>query len=222
MSYYPVIIDLKDRKVLVVGGGSVAVRKVETLLRNSARVSLVALKLNPLLQKYVDEGRVEYLGTGFDEKYIRDVFMVIAATDDSRLNHRISMAAEAKNILVNAVDQPEDCNFIVPSVVKRGDLIIAVSTSGKSPAYAREIRKRLSREFGREHECFLKMMGRIRKEVISRGYGHNANSIIFNRIVTSSILELIKAEDWQGVSDLLSNILQREVTVDDVKNYIGD
>jgi precorrin-2 dehydrogenase/sirohydrochlorin ferrochelatase len=222
MSYYPILVDLKGRKVLVVGGGSVAQRKIDTLLECSAQVILVSVDLNPTLQEYVDTGKIEYLSREFNEVHMDKVFMVIAATDDSELNHRISSAAEEKNILVNAVDQPEDCNFIVPSIVKRGDFLIAISTSGKSPAFAKKIRKKLSDQFGIEYEYFLRMMGRIRKEVLSLGYSQDKNSRIFNELVHSSIFEAIKKEDWQEVSLILSGILNRRITESDVNNYIKD
>jgi precorrin-2 dehydrogenase/sirohydrochlorin ferrochelatase len=222
MSYYPILVDLEGRKVLVVGGGSVARRKIETLLKCSARVVLVSMDLNPALRGYVDAGKVEYLGREFNEGHMDNVFMVIAATDDAELNHRISRAAEEKNILVNAVDQPVDCNFIVPSIVKRGDLLIAISTSGKSPAFAKRIRKELTDQLGIEYEYFLRLMGRIRKEVLSLGYSQDKNSRIFHEIVDSSVIEAIKKEDWQEVCLILSGILNRRITVNDVNNYIKD
>ncbi len=222
MSYYPIFVDLKGRKVLVVGGGSVALRKVEKLLKYSARVVLVSMNLDPALREYVDSRKVEYLGPGFNEGQMDNIFMVIAATDDPELNHRISLLAERRNILVNAVDQPLDCNFIVPSVVKRGDLTIAISTSGKSPAFAKRIREKLADEFGVEYEYFLRLMGHIRAEVLSQGRSQEQNSEIFHELVDSPILDAIKKEDWQEVSHVLSGVLKKRIAVSDVKNYIRE
>lgn len=220
MTYYPILVDLTGRKVLVVGGGAVALRKIESLLECSAVVLLVSMDVDPALREYIDAGKVKYLGTRFNEEQIDDVFMVIAATDDSNLNRLVSRAAEERNILVNAVDQPDDCNFIVPAVVRKGDLLIAVSTSGRSPAMAAKIRKKLSGEFGIEYEYFLRMMGNIRKEVLAEGNSQEQNSRIFYELVESPVLEAIEKEDWERVSRLLSKILRRNITVNDVNNFI--
>ena len=143
MAYYPLFLDLSGKNVLVVGGGRVAQRKVALLLQFEASVFLVSKDLTEYLREQVHDNHVHLLGTTFDSKHLKDVFMVFAATDDTRFNHRISKMAREKGILVNAVDQPEDCDFIVPSLIKRGDLSIALSTSGKSPALAKRLRKKV-------------------------------------------------------------------------------
>jgi precorrin-2 dehydrogenase/sirohydrochlorin ferrochelatase len=114
-------------------------------------------------------------------------------------------------MLINAVDQPVDCNFIVPSIVNRGDLLIAISTSGKSPALAKKIRERLETQFGNEYRIFLNLMSRLRKEILSMGLSQNENSLIFRKIVDSNVLTFLAQDDWEGVESTLKYILPAEL-----------
>jgi precorrin-2 dehydrogenase/sirohydrochlorin ferrochelatase len=145
--------------------------------------------------------------------------MVIAATDDAALNRQVSRATQEMGLLINAVDQPEDCNFIVPSALRRGDLRIAVSTSGKSPALAKKVREDLEEHFGSEYESFLVLMGRLRKEILSRGLSQKENSRIFRELVGSPILEAIGREEWGQVASILKNITQTVWTPDEVRTF---
>jgi len=222
MTYYPVMVDLTNKEVLVVGGGSVAGRKVKTLLEYGAIVNVVSRELSPDLKTYVDSDKVRYLGEEFSMVFLKDMFLVIAATDDEGLNHRISQVAEEKGMLINAVDQPADCNFILPSIIKKGDLIVAVSTSGKSPALAKKIREQLTDHFGDEYDLFLRIMGKIRNEVLSSGSDQKENSRIFHRIVDSELLEALKVFDLDNAASILSDILKRDVSVSKVKEYIKE
>jgi len=221
MSYYQIFVDLTDREVLVVGGGSVACRKIDTLLEYGAFVNVVSRKMADTLKDYIDTDRVKFLGKEFREDHLSGMFLVIAATDNSDLNQQISIAAEKRGMLVNAVDQPADCNFIVPSVVKKGDLVVAVSTSGKSPALAKKIRKELAGHFGEEYGLFLKLMGAIRHQVLSEGKTQKEHSRIFKKIVNSDIMNKLKEGDFTNAALMLSNILQRTVTARDIEKYIG-
>jgi precorrin-2 dehydrogenase/sirohydrochlorin ferrochelatase len=138
---------------------------------------------------------------------------VIAATDDQHLNRRISEHARKRRLLVNAVDQPADCDFIFPSIVKRGDLLIAISTAGKSPALAKRLREELETQFGREYGVFVDLMGRLRTEILSRGFSQKQNSVIFHKIVNSEILKCLSQDDWKGVRSILERILPEDVAV---------
>jgi precorrin-2 dehydrogenase/sirohydrochlorin ferrochelatase len=220
MSYYPVLIQLDGRKVLVVGGGTVAQRKIETLLEYGAVVQVISKELTPRLRKYSDEGKIGFLGQQFNEDCLEEAFLVIAATDDPRLNHQVSEKAKEKGLLVNAVDQPSDCNFILPSVLRRGDLLIAVSTSGKSPALAKKVRETLEERFGNEYGSFLLLMGRLREEILAQRLSQGENRRIFNELVNAPILEAISREDWNGVATILNGIIPGRVSSKDVINYL--
>lgn len=215
MSYYPIFLEMEGKTALVVGGGRVAQRKVETLLNYGASISLVSNGLTDKLKELVEYGRLLFLGEEFMEKHLDGVSLVFAATDDKHLNHRVSESARKRGLLINAVDQPSECNFIVPAIVKRGDLAIAVSTSGKSPALAKYIRQRLESQFGKEYEVFLNFMGSLRREVQSLGLSQKENSRIFHEIINSDILDAMANNDWGKVEVTLGNILPGKV---DIKN----
>ncbi len=219
MGYYPILLRLDDKIALVAGGGEVARRKVETLLEFGASISIVARELIPELKKLVDNGTIRLVGKEFKPRHLDDVCLVIAATDDRQLNHKIAERARKKGILINAVDQPSDCNFIVPSILKRGELLIAISTSGRSPALAKGIREKLEGQFGGEYETFLILMGRLRNEILAKGLSQEENSQIFHGIVRSDILKAISGDDWEGVSSTLSKILPDNI---DIKNILND
>ncbi len=219
MSYYPIFLDLKGKTALVVGGGVVAQRKIENLLEHGAKVHVIARELTPELDGLMEGGKVEHMGEEFQENHLDKAFMVIAATDDTTLNRQVSRSAQEKGLLINAVDQPEDCNFIVPSALRRGDLRIAVSTSGKSPALAKKVREDLEEYFGNEYESFLVLMGRLRKEILSRGLSQKENSRIFRELVGSPILEALGREEWGQVASILKRITQTVWTPDEVRTF---
>ncbi len=220
MSFYPVLIRIDGEKVVVVGGGKVAERKVETLLEYGADIHVVSQDLTAPLREYVKEGKIAFLGHEFSESHLEGAFMVIAGTDDPLLNRHVSEKAKEKGLLVNAVDQPSDCNFIVPSILRRGDLLIAVSTSGKSPALAKKVREELEKTFGKEYESLLILMGRLRQEVLSQGLSQEENRKIFQKLVNSHILEAIGRGDWDEVTAVINEIIPTPLTSEDVINYL--
>jgi precorrin-2 dehydrogenase/sirohydrochlorin ferrochelatase len=207
MRYYPVFLDLRGKNCLVVGGGQVAWRKIKRLLSCGARVFVVARKLLPRLEEAVKKGQVRYLGAEYKSEYLKDIFLLIGATDDEVLNRRLSQEANAANILCNIVDQPEKCNFIVPSVVERGDLIIAISTSGKSPALAKKLRLELERQFGEEYAVFLELLGKVRERLKAQVKGQKRRQEMLEKLVYSELLKEIKNKNWEKVQKLFKEIL---------------
>ncbi|MDQ1336509.1 MAG: precorrin-2 dehydrogenase [Thermodesulfobacteriota bacterium] len=207
MSYYPIFQQLEGMTVLVVGGGGVARRKVETLLTFGAKISIISKELTSELKQLVDNGDVRFLGEEMQDAFFDGVSLVIAATDDPALNHQVSVGARSRGLLVNAVDQPVDCTFIVPSIVRRGDLLIAVSTSGKSPALSKKIRKGLEAQFGDEYAAFLSLMGDVRKALLAMGFPQEENSRIFHEIVDSGIIKALARGDGETVAATLRQIL---------------
>lgn len=205
--YYPILLNLRDKSCLVVGGGDVAERKVLGLLQCEASVQVIAKRVTPLIRSLAEEGRVRYSERVFEDQDLVGVFLVITATNDRILNRRVSRLASERGILVNAVDQPEDCSFIVPSVIRRGDLLIALSTSGKSPALARKLREDIEGLFGTEYGAFLDMMGIIRKRVLAMGLSQEENGKIFGALVRSGILTAIRDRDGERVRQELARVL---------------
>ena len=143
MSHYPIFADLNRRAVLLAGAGQVAERKAESLLHAGAALRVVAAELNPRFQGWLQQGRIEWLGKDFQTAFLNDVFLVVAATDDEALNRRIFQAAEKQGKLCNTVDNQALCSFIVPAVIDRSPIQIAVSSGGASPVLARLWRQKI-------------------------------------------------------------------------------
>lgn len=162
-SYYPVFLNLKDKKCVVAGGGSVAERKALSLVRAGAEVTVISPECTERLKKERLKGRIRHICRGYKKGDLRNAFLVIAATDSNDVNKKISK--DAPN-LVNVVDTPSLCNFIVPSMVRRGPLTIAISTSGISPAMAKAIRKELEKLYGPAFASRLNALKKIRSKAM--------------------------------------------------------
>jgi len=214
MGYYPIFLELEGKTVLVVGGGSVAQRKIETLLEYGAVINIISNDLTHKLKVLVESNKIRFLGNEFTEKDLDGTFLVIAATDDKQLNHDISKSARKRALLTNVVDEPLECNFIVPSIVRIGDLLIAISTAGKSPALAQKIRRELETQFGPEYKIFLNLMGSLREEILPMGLSQAENSRIFHKIVDSDILKAIVSDDWEEVESILSRALPEDTALE--------
>jgi len=207
MKYYPVNLDIRNRKCLVVGGGAVGTRKVMTLLDCGAKVTVVSIDVAEKLQKLADNDIIKLEKRPFQISDFDEMFLVMGATDNQEINREIHSEAERLGVLCNIADRPEDCNFILPAIVNRGDLIIAISTSGKSPAFAKKIRKDLEKEFGTEYSEFLKLMGEIRNKLLSEDHEPEAHKHLFEKLIQRNLVEMIKGRDIAAVNSLLFEIL---------------
>ncbi len=207
MKYYPVNLDIRNRECLVVGGGRVGVRKVETLLKCGANVTVVSPVSTDRVQALSRQGKIKLDQRPFRTDDITDKFLVISATDDEKLNRQVYEDAEKQNTLCNIADRPEICNFILPAIIHRGDLVVTISTSGKSPAFAKKLRKDLEIEFGREYAEFLELMGAIRKKLLAEKHEPEAHKPIFEALISSGILDMIKNGDTNHVDDVLKAVL---------------
>lgn len=207
MKYYPVHLDIKNRNCLVVGGGAVGTRKVNTLLACGARVTVVSPDPAQQLKEMAAEGSITLKERAYRTVDLKDMFLVIGATDDEMLNRQISEEAEQIGILCNIADRPEACNFILPSVVQRGDLVITISTSGQSPALAKRLRRKLEAQFGEEYADFLLLMGVIRKKLLSQAHEPEAHKALFNQLIDSDLIELLRTGQRKQLNLLLYKIL---------------
>lgn len=167
MSLFPMFIKLDGRRCLVIGAGSVGEAKIESLLGTAASVHVVAPKATPKVRQWAREGRIERHAREYVPADLTGVFLVIAATSSRALHDEIYMEARSRGVLCNIVDEPERCDFYFPAVVRRGDLQIAISTGGLSPALAQRLRKELEEQFGPEWEAWVAQLGRTRKELMS-------------------------------------------------------
>ncbi|MFH1740108.1 MAG: bifunctional precorrin-2 dehydrogenase/sirohydrochlorin ferrochelatase [bacterium] len=168
MAQYPVMLDLSNQVCLVVGGGVVALRKVNGLLSAGAKVRLVAPEVIPDLKAYAESQAIEFLEKPYESSDLEGALLAISATDDSSTNQCIAADARAQGVLVNVVDQPYLCTFTVPATLSRGELVISVATGGKSPALAAHIRVWLEERFGPEYASYIDFLGRTRQWVRDR------------------------------------------------------
>jgi precorrin-2 dehydrogenase/sirohydrochlorin ferrochelatase len=168
-SYYPVSLNISGRKCVVVGGGQVAWRKATGLLECGAIVEVISPDLCPELDKLVETGKINALRRNYRAGDLQGAWVVIAATDDNKINQEIFTEARASGILVNVVDNADSSDFIVPSCLRRGKITIAVSTAGSSPALARKIRTSLEKDFGEEYALLAELVEEVRQEMKHRG-----------------------------------------------------
>jgi precorrin-2 dehydrogenase/sirohydrochlorin ferrochelatase len=171
MRYYPIGLDILDRRCLVVGGGEVGQRKAERLLECGARVTVVGRELTPGLEGLVREGRIGHIAADYAEDHLEGAFLVIGATDDRAVNDRIFRDARRRRVLANIVDAPGRCDFILPALCRQGELVITVATGGRSPALAKKLRQELEERYGPEYETLLKIMARCAAGSSSEGKG---------------------------------------------------
>jgi uroporphyrin-III C-methyltransferase/precorrin-2 dehydrogenase/sirohydrochlorin ferrochelatase len=205
--YYPVLLDLRGRRAVVVGGGAVAETKVGPLAEAGAAVTVVAPALTPGLALRVREGAVNHVARAYAHGDVGDAYLVIAATDDPEVNHAVHAEAEARGALVNVVDDPPYCGFILPSILRRGELVVAVSTSGNAPALAVRIRERIERELGNEYARFLTLAGALRKPLAEKYPDLQVRRRLWYRLVDSDVLALLRAGDEPRARERIREIM---------------
>lgn len=200
--YYPVSLNVKGRQCVVVGGGQVAYRKVVTLLECGALVTVISPEFCPELSSLATEGKIRIIVRDYREGDLKGVFVAIAATDDSGINRQVAIEARKESALANVVDDAGLSDFIAPSILRRGDISIAISTSGQSPALARKLRSVLESEFGEEYVGLARLIGEVRAQVMEEK-------------VT------VDAEGWQEALDLeLLAQLLREGEAEKARNIL--
>jgi precorrin-2 dehydrogenase/sirohydrochlorin ferrochelatase len=197
--YYPAILDLAGRRTVVVGAGKVGEGKIEGLLNAGAQVKVVSLAATDRVRRWAGGGRIELQERPYEPDDLDGAFLVIAATQDSATNVRVFGDAEARQMLCNVVDVPHLCNFILPSIVRRGDLAIAVSTGGASPAMARRIRLSLAECYGDEYAVALQLLGSLREELKMRYPDPEDRKIVFERMVYSDLVDMVRAANMERI-----------------------
>ncbi|MCX5685525.1 MAG: bifunctional precorrin-2 dehydrogenase/sirohydrochlorin ferrochelatase [Planctomycetota bacterium] len=182
---YPIFLGLEGRRALVVGGGKVAFRKAQTLADAGAEVCVVAPEFEAEFRR---DGRFECIGEPYTARHIQGAFLVVAATDDEAVNAQVAADARAAGVLVNVVDRPALCDFIVPSVVDRGRLLIAISTGGAAPSLSRKTRERFEKEFGPEYATLLDALAEVRYRYKSSDLPEATRRKLFERLTEADIV----------------------------------
>jgi precorrin-2 dehydrogenase/sirohydrochlorin ferrochelatase len=207
MRYYPVCLDIQNRKCLVVGGGHVGTRKVQTLLACGARVTVVSPEVTADLAEAARQERIELRRRAYRTSDMEGAFLVIGATNNETLNRQVHKDAEKAGRLCNIADQPHLCNFVLPALACQGDLIIAISTSGRSPAFAKHLRRRLQARFGPEYGRFLDLMGAVRNRLLAAEHAPEAHKPLFEQLIQSGLVDMIRDDDIDGINQVLSRVL---------------
>ncbi|HEY8911351.1 MAG TPA: bifunctional precorrin-2 dehydrogenase/sirohydrochlorin ferrochelatase [Desulfosporosinus sp.] len=191
--YYPIFMDVEAQPVLVVGGGVVALRKVQTLLEHGAIVYIVSPQVVPELKVLINDTTCLWSEKEYSSDDIQEAILVFSCTEKEDVNAKVSRDAKAYHRPVNVVDDPEKCSFIVPSIMEQGDLKIAVSTGGSSPIVARQVRAELQTHYGQEMADYLKLLRTWRNKAKS-SLSPEKRSIFWNRATDGKVRELIKAQ----------------------------
>ncbi len=167
MSLLPIFVKLAGRPCLLVGAGEVALQKIPSLLAAEARLRVIAPRIRPEIAALANEGRIEVIEREFTDSDLNETFLVIAATDDPGVNSAVYRGAVERNMLCNSVDDPPHCDFYFGSIVSRGDLQIAISTAGESPALAQRLRREIDEQLPDDLGPWLRNLGELRREVIA-------------------------------------------------------
>jgi precorrin-2 dehydrogenase/sirohydrochlorin ferrochelatase len=207
VGYYPLFLNISGKRCVVVGGGRVAERKAERLLSSGAVVVVVSPALTLRLQEMSAAGKIVHVNGTYDGAQLSGSFLVIAATSDSAVNRQVAFDARAAGVMVNVADNQSLGDFMLPSLLERGDLAIAVSTGGKSPALARKIRLELEALYGSEYSELIEILGKIRGMVVAGGMDSDENRETFDAVVHSDILDCIRAGRTDAVNDLIEKIV---------------
>ena len=211
---YPItLIHLHRVRCLVVGGGKVAARKAAGLLAAEAQVVVISPVLCEQLELLAERGDVQVMRRGYRSGDLEGTFLVIAATDDPDVNHRVWEEAQARGILINAVDDPEHCTFIAPAVVRQGPLTLAISTGGRCPALARHLREQFEQEFDPDYGRFVELLGELRERTVTV-LPFSRRNAFWEQIFHSDVLALTRSGEQAAARRCAEEILAQHLSGD--------
>lgn len=205
---YPAFLDIRGRRCVVVGGGSVGERKAKGLLSASARVVVISPDVSRGLSELAEAGRLEWVVRAYRTGDLAGAFLAFAATDLPEVNEAVLEEARALGTLLNLAAGAEDGGFVVPSLLRRGEMHVAVSTGGGSPAYARLIRERLEELLGPEHAEMVSLLNRLRPRVKALFPNDGARRrAIWDKLVTWETVELVRRREWDRIEEKVAECL---------------
>jgi precorrin-2 dehydrogenase/sirohydrochlorin ferrochelatase len=208
VKYYPVFLNLKDKKTALVGGGRVAERKARTLIKAGATVKIISPSLTRNLKTFSEKGKLSHIKRSYKRRDVNKAFHVIAATSSPQTNTKVAHDAE---FLINVTDKPSEGNFIAPSIVRSGPLTIAISTEGASPAISKAIRKELEKLYCKEFALYLKFVESIRKTAIKTIADHKKRERFLKSLASEEIFRYLRSKGFTAVSKKISAALESEM-----------
>ena len=221
MHYFSICLDLSGKICIVIGGGKVAERKVQGLLACGAGVTVISPELTEALRELAAAERINLIQRPYEDGDLLGAFLVIAATDEPQVQRKVHEEAARANLLLNVADVPELCNFILPATLRRGDLAVAVSTGGKSPALARRIRERLDEIFPSEYEEYVTLLGLLRPFILQRHLSHQENKKIFQSLLHDTMIDWIRLQEWDKIKSHIEKFAGSEAAAICVDTLAG-
>ena len=204
MKFYPINLDIENKSCVVIGGGEVALRKIRGLLAAGAKVKVIAPEVCTEVEELARCGEISWIREEFSEELLDDEFILIAATDNPEVNQR---AAQAKNILVNVVEGSGG-NFNVPSTIRRGELLLTISTGAKSPAFSKFIRQMLELELGENFGAGLKIISDKRRELKQLLPNHRERKTFWQKVLTQEAWQLLKNGQLDELEEKINHALE--------------
>jgi len=214
MMLYPVNLRLAGKSCLVIGGGRVGLRKIRTLLVCGARVTVISPEVVDSVQQLSTEGKIKLHRRPYLEGDLAGAFLVFAVTNNHLVQDRIAREAAERRVLLNIVDDPERCDFHVPAQIRRGELMLTVSTGGASPALAKLIREQLGEQFDGEYAAIVDLFARIREIVLGGSDDSDANRLLFERLLKADLVGHVRAKQWGRVAAVLQGELPDHADID--------
>ena len=213
MTFYPVFLNLRGRRAVVIGGGTVAEQKVLGLIAAGAHVTVVSPETTPRLAELAAGGGVDLRRRPYRRGDLAGAWLAIAGTDDRGANAQVWAEAEREGVLLNAVDDLDHCSFIAPAIHREGDITVAVSTSGKSPALAARLRQRVARLVGPAEARLCELLGELRPELAARVPDTRARTALWYRVVDSDVIEFVRRGDDDGAHRRIDELLDEALPV---------
>ncbi len=207
MRVYPINLLLEGKPCLVVGGGPVAARKVNGLLLAGARVTVVSPEACEIIADLAERGEIEWKRQQWHSDLVHGNTVVMVATDDDEANRRAAADARRAGIPVNVADRPDECDFVLPAVLRRGSITVAVGTGGASPALAAYLRKRLQETIGHEYAMTAEILGKLREILENSGVESGKRREIFKSLVNAGLAEKLSEKDYSGARKLLIEVV---------------
>ena len=220
MVFYPINLNIAGQLCVVIGGGSVATRKITSLLCCDARVRVISPELSAGVKQLIDENHLEWIPRAYMNGDLRGASLAFALTDRPEIQLQITNEARKHGIPVNIADNPEACTFQIPATIRRGELLISVSTGGGSPALASTIRKELELLYGQEYGELVKLLAEIRQLTVGQGSTQEEHKLLFERLLQTNILSLLRRKDWQLLQEQLYKILPPAINAQDIVQKI--
>jgi precorrin-2 dehydrogenase/sirohydrochlorin ferrochelatase len=202
------MLDLCGKKCVVIGGGKVAQRKVLSLLKCGAKVKVISPKCTNKLKELQIEGKIELIKRPYIFGDIKGSFLAFIATDQEKVNKASLEEAKVQGVLVNVIDNPYECDFVVPSVIRRGDLQITISTNGKSPMLSKKIRQELEETFGEEYREYISILGDLRELVLREIDDIRIRRKVFETVVYSDLLEKYKNREIKDIRKAIMELYE--------------